>query len=159
MLRAATASDGRLTAVLHGEIFDADAERRRLEAAGLPVEGDSSAALLLAGWRLEGPAFLARLHGEFAAAIWDADQRALHVVTDRFGLRPVYVAQPRGAFVAASEIKAVLAIPGVDTSWSEEGVAEFFGFGHFLGASTLFKGVRAVPPATVGTYQRRGRDL
>ena len=126
----------------------------RLDAAGRPVEGGSAAALLLAGWRHEGPAFLARLHGEFAAAIWDADGSARCTSSPiGFGLRPVYVAQPRGEFVAASEIKAVLAVPGVDTSWSEDGVAEFFGFGHFLGASTLFKGVRAVPPATVGTWR------
>src|SRR5690349_13609413 len=56
---------------LYGELFDTSAARTTLEAAGLPWATGSDAALLLAGWLHEGPAFLERLSGEFAAVIWD----------------------------------------------------------------------------------------
>jgi ribosomal protein S5 len=59
----------------------------------------------------------------------------------------VYVATTGTGFAAASEISAVLACAGVDTATSEAGIAQFFSFGHFYGADTLIRGVRAVPPA------------
>lgn len=131
--------DGLMTAAVDGEIFN--------------IDGQSPAAYLLRVWQRDGVRTLAMLNGEFAALIWDGARRELHVITDRFGLRCLYVALPSSGFVAASEIKSVLAVPGVDTRWSEAGVAEFFSFGHFYNDDTLLRGVRAVPPATCGTYR------
>ncbi|MCC7009123.1 MAG: hypothetical protein IT184_09925 [Acidobacteria bacterium] len=146
-------ADGRRYAVIHGEIFASDAERRRLAGTEDARSVRSDAALLLAGWMAGGDAFLASLNGEFAAVVWDGSRGELLVVTDRFGLRPVYVATSDAGFAAASEIKAVLELPGVDTAWSEAGVAQFFSFGHFIADDTLFAGVRAVPAATIATYR------
>ena len=140
----ATSADGLVTVAFDGEFFD--------------ETGAAGADRFLSGWLQRGTEFLATLNGEFAAVVWDASRRELHVVTDRFGLRCLYVAQPPAAFVAASEIKAVLAVPGVDASWSEQGVAEFFSFGHFFGDNTLLRGVRAVPAATLGTYRLNERS-
>ncbi|MES1256039.1 MAG: asparagine synthase-related protein, partial [Acidobacteriota bacterium] len=144
----ATSPDGRFVLLLDGEVYDADIERRRLAAGGAVGLGHSEADLLLAGWLREGPAFLARIHGLFSACVWDRQSRELTVITDRFGLRPTYMARTADAFVVSSEIKAILAQPGVDRSWSESGVAEFFAFGHFFRNDTFFAGIRAVPPAT-----------
>ena len=144
--------DQRFTAAIDGEFLDAASERRRLEALGARFESGSHAELLVEGWRHEGTAFLARQHGEFAAALWDDTSRQLHVITDRFGLRPLYVAQSAGRFVAASEIKALLEAGGVNGAWSREGVSQFFAFGHFYNDNTLLEGVRAVGAATCGTY-------
>jgi asparagine synthase (glutamine-hydrolysing) len=148
----AASADGRFVLFLDGEIYDAALERRRLEAAGAPVRGGSDADLLLAGWIHERGAFLARIHGLFSAFVWDRQSRELTVITDRFGLRPIYMAKAPGAFVVATEIKAVLAQPGVDRSWSESGVAEFFAFGHFFRNDTFFAGIRAVPAATCAVF-------
>ncbi|HET9369775.1 MAG TPA: asparagine synthase-related protein [Vicinamibacterales bacterium] len=135
----ATSTDGFLTVVLDGEFFTG--------------HGAGQAAEFLAGWQAHGTALLPTLNGEFSAAIWDGVRQELHLVTDRFGLRSLYVAQPPGAFVAASEIKSILVMPSVDRAWSESGVSDFFGFGHFYSDNTLLRGVRAVPAATCGTYR------
>jgi asparagine synthase (glutamine-hydrolysing) len=135
----AVSADGRVVVVLDGEFLEGG---RAVHAPGF-----------LARWQREGASFLGSLNGEFAAVVWDSARRELHVVTDRFGLRCLYLAQTPEAFAVASEIKAVLAAPGVDTSWSEAGVAQFFSFGHFYGDDTLLRGVRAVPAATCGTYR------
>jgi asparagine synthase (glutamine-hydrolysing) len=128
----------------------------------LEVEGDEPlnrergpAERLLDGWHREGSRFLSRVNGEFAAVLWDAETKELVVVTDRFGLRPLYVAEVPGGFAAASEIKAILAVPEVDITANDQGIAQFFSFGHFYGADTLLSGIRCVPPATVGIYRRR----
>lgn len=144
----ARSADGRYVLILDGEIYDAADVRQRLLTAGAVVAGTSEADVLLAGWRHGGAKFLATLHGLFNAVIWDRDARELTVLTDRFGLRPLYIATTPGAFVVASEVKAVLAQGGVNTASSEAGVAEFFAFGHFINDVTFFAGIRALPPAT-----------
>jgi asparagine synthase (glutamine-hydrolysing) len=137
-----------MAAAVFGEFLDVEGEE--------PFDRDRGpAASLIDGWHRDGSSFLARINGEFAAVLWDAETKELAVVTDRFGLRPLYVAEVPGGFVAASEIKAILAVPEVDTSANDQGIAEFFSFGHFYGIDTLLSGVRCVPPATVGIFRRR----
>jgi asparagine synthase (glutamine-hydrolysing) len=139
--------------VFDGELYDGHPERARLEARGVVFAGSSHAELLLRGVRAEGDEFLRRLHGVFTALVWDGASRELSIITDRFGMRPAYFARTPAAFAAASEIKAVLAVPGVDSSASEDGVAQFFAFGYFFGESTFLSGVRALPPATRAMYR------
>lgn len=149
----ALARSGRTALVLDGELHDSARERRRLESAGAVFANDGDAELLLKGWQAEGAGFLARVHGLFAALVWDGATRELTLLTDRFGLRPLYVAETPGVFLVASEIKALLVHSGIDRSWSEMGVAQFFAFGHFLGDNTLYRGIRALPPATCAVYR------
>jgi asparagine synthase (glutamine-hydrolysing) len=149
----ALARSGRTALVLDGELYESARERRRLESGGVVFASDGDAELLLKGWQAEGAGFLARLHGLFAALVWDGATRELTLLTDRFGLRPLYFAQTPGVFLVASEIKALLVHPGIDRSWSEMGVAQFFAFGHFLGDDTLYRGIRALPPATCAVYR------
>jgi asparagine synthase (glutamine-hydrolysing) len=142
----AVSDDGNLVAAVYGEFFDTERLTKRP-----PLE---AARIFLEGWQREGDVFPAALNGEFAAAVFDRARAELHVVTDRFGLRPIYVSERADSFAAASEIKALLPT-GADTSWSEAGVAEFFSFGHFYGGETFLRGVRAVAPATVVTWHAR----
>ena len=155
----ALARDGRTVLVLDGELYDAAGERRRLQSAGVAFATGGDAELLLKGWQAEGAGFLARVHGLFAALVWDGAARELTIITDRFGLRPLYMARAPGSFLVASEIKALLVHSGIDRSWSEHGVAQFFAFGHFFGEDTLYRGIRALPPATCAVYRANERSV
>lgn len=148
----AISEDRQLVVVLDGELYDVGAERARLSAAGCRFTANTDAELILHGWKHEGAAFLARLHGSFTAAMWDSSKRQLTVLNDRFGLRPLYLAQVAGRLLVSSEIKALLADPALRRTWSLAGVAEFFTFGYFLNDDTLFENVRALPPAGCATY-------
>jgi hypothetical protein len=94
-----------------------------------------------------------RLHGLFTAILWDSARREVVNLTDRFGMRPTYVARPRSALVVSSELKAILADPSVDRTPSDIGVSQFFAFGYFFNEDTLARGVRALPPAAIATYR------
>lgn len=140
-----------------GEVYNIAEERARLAGASVRFTGSDVGEVLLRGWQTEGDAFLARLNGLFTVAIWRGESRTLTLVTDRFGLLPLFYASTPGGFVAASALRALLSVPGVDRSWSEAGVGEFFAFGHFLTDHTFFAGLRQVPPATVLTVRADGR--
>jgi asparagine synthase (glutamine-hydrolysing) len=144
--------DGSLWAVMEGELYDYEPQRRELTRAGHQFRGDSHVELLLHGYEDEGMAYFRRLNGTFAAAIWDAEGQRLVLVTDRFGMKPLYYAAPGGKLVWASEIKAVLADPGVSRRLNPRGIAQFFSFGHFFGDDTLLDSVRVVPAAGWLTY-------
>lgn len=143
----------RSTAVIDGEIYEAHRERARLARAGISFVGETHAELLLRGFDAEGCGFLLRLQGVFAAALWDGSTGTLTVVTDRFGMRPVYLSRIAGGVAIASEIKAIDKVPGVNFGWDEEGLADFFAFGHFFSDRTSRTGIRAVPAAVCGEYR------
>lgn len=148
----ATNEDGTFGAVLDGEVLDYAEQRRALEAAGHRFAGQSHAELLIHGYESEGHQFFRRLHGKFAAAIWDSTARRLILVTDRFGMKPLYYARLPGRVLFASEIKALLADAGVSRRTDVRGLAQFFTFGQLLGEDTLFEGIRLLPAAGVLTY-------
>jgi asparagine synthase (glutamine-hydrolysing) len=138
-----------LVAVWDGEVFNAEVERRRLEARGTVFETSNTAELIARGWQAEGESFLRRLNGMFSLVICNPSSRELIVITDRFGLKPLFYVSVPGTFAVATELKSLLGLPGIARDWSEQGVGEFFAFGHFFSDRTLFEGVRQVPPATV----------
>jgi asparagine synthase (glutamine-hydrolysing) len=147
--------DRSLLAVMDGELYDYDEQRRALEACGHKFQGESQAELLLHGYESRAKEFFAGLHGKFVAAIWDKKQRRLILTNDRFGMRPLYYSKLRGRLLWASEIKALLADPAVCRQGHLRGIAQFFTFGQLLGEDTLLKGVRLLPAAGWLIYDLR----
>jgi asparagine synthase (glutamine-hydrolysing) len=145
-------AEGPKWAVLTGEIYDYATRRRALEAKGRDFRGDGHAELLLHGLEADGTAFLRSLDGCFAAAVWDAADGTLRLVNDRFGMRPLYYAHLPGRLVFGSEVKALLADPGVSRAPDPRGLAQFFCFGQYLGETTSFADLRLLPATGVLTY-------
>ncbi len=151
----AESQDGQLMAVMEGELYDA-ADKLHREPGELkdPIDPrENHARLLLDGCAERGSAFLRRLHGSFAAAIWDKRRGRLHLVNDRFGMKPLYYAHLPGRLLFASEIKALLADGDVARTVNLRGVAQFFSYGQLLGEDTLLDAVRVVPASAWLTYE------
>jgi asparagine synthase (glutamine-hydrolysing) len=144
--------EGSLLAVMDGEIYDYEDQRRGLEACGQSFHSNSQVELILCGYERKGQEFFAGLHGKFVAAIWDRKNRRIILANDRFGMRPLYYAKLRGRLLWASEIKALLADAEVCRQGHLRGIAQFFTFGQLLGEDTLLKGVRLLPAAGWLTY-------
>ena len=116
-------TQGGLTLVFNGEIYNYRELRAELAARGHRFVSASDSEVLLHLYQAHGPAMLGRLNGIFAFAIHDArengrpdevERGALFVARDPMGVKPLYfVESPRG-FLFGSEIKAVLMEPSVD---------------------------------------------
>jgi asparagine synthase (glutamine-hydrolysing) len=134
--------------VFNGEIYNHPDLRVELEALGYEFTTRTDTEVLLQAYREWGEDCLARLDGMFAFAIWDGARGRLFCARDRLGIKPFYYATPPGAFVFASEIKALLAYPGVVAVADDEAAVAFLAHSNCdYGERTLLRTVKALPPA------------
>src|SRR5204862_1948671 len=94
----------------NGEIYNYRALRTELEASGYVSATGSDTEVILHLYRRDGLDMLRRLEGMFAICLYDRNQGQLHLIRDRFGVKPLYYAELDGIFYFASEIKAILQI-------------------------------------------------
>ncbi len=102
--------------------------------------------VLLCLYELLGIDFITELNGMFALAIWDSRKKSLYLIRDRFGIKPLFYAVIAGSFWFASEIKAILPVPGFDKRPCLEALYRYFSFDYMPGEITAFEGIKEVPP-------------
>lgn len=105
--------------------------------------------LVMESWLSRGEAAFARMKGDYAFAIFDPRRPMLLLVRDRFGIKPMYYHRSGDTILFASEIKAILACPGITTRPDEVYLSR-----HLLRKNreetwerTFFEGVVSLPPS------------
>ena len=144
-----------LTVWMDGECWIDD------ESARTPGAEDAAGPELLhALFQSDDPlSALAALNGTFAAAVYDAGARKVHLVSDRFGLRQLCWTR-RGNFLAwATESKALLHLPGFSPVLDRLSLDAFLGIGYFVGNRTWMENVERLAPATCLTWDLRDRTI
>ena len=112
------------------------------EPAALP-----DAHLVMACYRQFGDLFAAKLNGDYALALFDMERQQMVLSRDVMGVRPLYYLESRERLVAASEIKAILAHPGIDARPDNDALADLLvGGDPYDLRRTLFRDVRRVLP-------------
>jgi len=139
---------GRWRIVFNGEIYNFRALRKELEAKGHRFRTGTDTEVLLAGWIQWGPAVLDRLVGMFAFAVLDTDTGELSLARDRLGIKPLYMHTDGGRVAFASEIKALLALSGVERRVDPVSAARFFTFLWVPDPGTLLEGIEQVEPGS-----------
>lgn len=108
------------------------------------------AASLLAAYKTgKLEKYLNKLDAYFCAAIYDAEQGALKLITDRYGMRLLYWYHKNGLFAWASEVKGILALKGVDQTIDKTSLPCFMDLGFLVGEHTWFENIKLVNPATI----------
>lgn len=148
--------DESLRIVVNGEFYDFERIRRGLEARGHHFRTHSDSEIALHLYEEVGVHCLPQLRGEFAFALWDANNQTLFAARDRFGIKPLFYAWHNDTLYLASEVKALFAA-GVPARWDREGFYQN-ATGFSPPDRTLFEGVFQVPPghyivATPGSFR------
>lgn len=139
-------ADGRFTIVFNGEIFNAPALRRELEAGGVQFATDhSDTEVLLEILAREGMRALSRLNGMFAFALWDNLHQELLCARDRFGIKPLYHVTQDGQFAFASELKSLLTLPWVERTVDRRSLFHYMSLMYVPGTDTAISGVSRLP--------------
>lgn len=103
--------------------------------------------------------FLGRWDGCFSAVLYDRTCQQLHLITDRYGLRPLHWMQHRGGLVWSGNLKGFLALPDFVPQVDQDSVEDFLGMRYLMGNRTWFRGVECLSAATVLTWDARWATL
>jgi asparagine synthase (glutamine-hydrolysing) len=139
--------------VCNGEIYNFRELRTELEAYGHRFRTRSDTEVIVHAYEQYGDDFVRRLDGMFVFALWDARRRRLVLGRDAIGIKPIYYLLEPHRLVFASEVKAILAVPGVRAAVNEEALVEYLSLGYVPAPHTLFARVEKLPPATVLTVE------
>jgi asparagine synthase (glutamine-hydrolysing) len=143
--------DETLRVVFNGEIYNFRELRSDLIQRGHRFRTQSDTEILLHLYEEEGPAFVERLRGMFAFALWDDRRKILFLARDRMGKKPLYYWHRDGLFLFASEIKALLVHPAVSREVDWEAFHHYLAFGYTPADRSIFAGIAKLPPAYTAT--------
>lgn len=152
-----TDGHGSLHITYNGEIFNYRELRSELSKTGYKFRTASDTEVILACYERWGIDMLDRLTGMFAFALWDAKARRLMLARDRMGQKPLYYCWHDGIFLFASEIKALLAWPGLPRVPNLEAIHQYLSLMYVPAPNSAFDGISALPPASVLVVEPSGK--
>ena len=138
--------DAALAVSFNGEIFNYVELRETLAARGHRFRTASDTEVLLKAYAERGLDCLTDFNGDFAFALHDARSRTLLLARDRMGVRPLFYTEHEGALFFASEIKALLALPGMTAEIDPVALDQVFTLWCPLPPRTAFRGIHELPP-------------
>jgi len=150
---------GRIWLTYNGEIYNFKTLRRELESLGHSFKSNTDAEVIIYAYIEWGRECVERFNGMFAFAIWDSRDESLFIARDRVGIKPLYYADTPAGFAFASEIKALLAIPGMQRTVDLAALDQFMTFLWTPGTNTAFSGVFKLPPAHYLVYRDGSTEL
>ena len=152
-------SSGRYVIVFNGEVYNYRELRDELTPAGARFTGSSDTEVILEAiqaWGLE--AAVRRFVGMFAIALWDRKERALHLVRDRIGVKPLYWGRQGNLLLFGSELKALRAHPNWTPEIDRGALAAYFRHAYIPAPFSIYRGIGKLIPGTIISIGPDGMD-
>lgn len=134
------------TIVYNGEIYNYIELRQELTEKGHQFSTTSDTEVILHLYKEYGEGFTPRLNGMFAFIIFDRGKNRLFIARDHFGIKPLYWYNDKNHLLFGSEIKAILAFPGIKAEAEPAALYEYLTFQFIMGEGTMFQNIYKVPP-------------
>lgn len=152
-------TDGPITLVYNGELYNFGALRRELQRVGWQFGSSGDSEVVLKAYRQWGHGALARLEGMFAIAVYDSSTQKLTLARDRCGQKPLYYGWDGQTFLFASESEALLSTGLIQRRTNIEGLQDYLAYGYSLGPHTMIEGVRKLKPGERVTFDASQRKV
>jgi len=139
----------------NGEIYNFADLRRELEAKSHRFASRTDTEVVLHLYEHEGPDCVKRLNGMFAFVICDlrSTQPTLFMARDHFGIKPFYYFHDGARFAFASEIKALLQVPGIETELDPASLHQYLTFLWVPDPATMFRRILKLPAGHYATLK------
>lgn len=137
---------GRYVIAFNGEIYNFEALRKELP--GVAWRGHSDTEVMLAAvdrWGVTGA--LERFNGMFSFALWDREERAVHLARDRLGEKPLYYGWVGDTFLFGSELKALRAHPAWRAEINRDALAVYLRHDYVPSPYSIYTGISKLPAA------------
>ena len=136
-----------LALIYNGELYNFQSLQAELEALGVVFQSRCDTEVLLRAWQQWGEASLTRLVGMFAFAVWDMRAQRVYLARDQIGIKPLYYGFTNsGDLVFASELKGLLAHPGVERKLDPQALEDYLALGYVPDPKSIYRGIFKLPP-------------
>jgi len=149
-------TSGRYWVMQNGEIYNHLELRSELEGLGHRFASHCDTEVLVNAYEEWGLGCLSRLNGDFAFAVWDRETQELVLARDRFGARPLFLAEHDGGIAFASELKALLRHPRARRELDPLGIVESLTTWSVAPDRSAFAGIRELAPAHILIFGPEG---
>ena len=136
--------EGDLVITFNGEIYNFKEIKKELNAKNIFFKSNTDTEVILESYKYWGIDFIKRLRGMFAFAMWDLKKRKLILARDPFGIKPLYFSKKNGIYYFASQVKSLLSINDIDTSYSDAGLVSYYLWGNIQEPYTLYKNIKSI---------------
>jgi asparagine synthase (glutamine-hydrolysing) len=151
---------GDVVAVFNGELYNFPELREELARGGHAVRGTGDTPVIPHLYEEHGVGFVERLEGMFALALWDRARGRLVLARDRVGKKPlVWARLPDGTVAFASELKALLTLPGLAPEPDLAALDAYLALGYVPGERTGLKGVHRLRPGHLLVFENGSERL
>jgi asparagine synthase (glutamine-hydrolysing) len=139
----------------NGEIYNFSELRQELAAKGHRFVSETDTEVVLHLYEQDGADCVMRLNGMFAFAICDlrSGTPSLFVARDHFGVKPFYYSHQSDRLAFASEIKALLQVPGINAELDPEALHQYLTFLWVPDPRTMFRGIQKLPAGHYGVFR------
>ncbi len=149
--------DHSVVVVFNGEIYNFAALMEELTRLGHTFRTRCDTEVIVHAWEEWGEDCVQRFRGMFAFSLWDRNKQTMFLARDRLGIKPMYCALlADGMFLFGSELKALMAIPGLSRELDPCAVEEYFAYGYVPEPRTIFKGAFKLQPGHTLTLKVGG---
>ncbi|MBI1947860.1 MAG: asparagine synthase (glutamine-hydrolyzing) [Deltaproteobacteria bacterium] len=145
---------GTVWAAQNGELYNAPTARRALAERGHILRTRCDTEVLPHLFEDHGVDLPVQVDGMFAIAVWDAASRTGLLARDRLGKKPLYTLQLDDALYFASEIKALLVVPGFSRRLNLRALHHYLSVKHVPSPLSIFEGISMLPPAHRLVFRR-----
>jgi asparagine synthase (glutamine-hydrolysing) len=148
----------RISLVFNGTIYNYKELRAELIEMGYAFFSEGDTEVIIKSYHAWGEKCVERFFGMFAFALWDMRNATLFLARDRFGIKPLYYSLDGAHLRFASNIQALLAAGGVDTSIDPVAMHHHFTLHAVVPAPrTILNGVKKLPPASTMSLTADGK--
>lgn len=151
--------DQTLWIVFNGEIYNFLELRELLQKKGHIFKSRTDTEVILHLYEEEGSDCVKRLKGMFAFSLWDKKNTRVILARDRFGIKPLYYTLINNILVFASELKSILAFPGLKREIDPLALDSYLSLEYIPSPRSIFKNIYKLPPANILIYKNGDIDI
>ncbi|MGZ5042827.1 MAG: asparagine synthase (glutamine-hydrolyzing), partial [Usitatibacter sp.] len=139
-------TDGALTMVFNGEVYNFAIVRAELEALGHRFRSSGDSEVVLAALQEWGVQAVDKFVGMFAIAVWNERERRLMLLRDRMGVKPLYYAWNGSALWFGSELKALRAFDAWRPEIDRDALGQYLQYGYVGAPRSIYRNVHKLLP-------------
>ena len=151
--------DKKLILVFNGEIYNYQVLKEELLKKGHVFYTHADSEVVVHMYEEYGKEIISQLRGMFSFSIWDTEKKALFMVRDYFGIKPLYYGKIKDTFFFGSEIKSFLDHPDFEKKLNLDALESYLSFQYSSLPETFFKGIYKLTPGHYGYYENGNLEV